>query len=118
MQACKWGVWQNEGLNLWHHIRLTSHITYSPPFSWAGVYTGGYLVTRNGAMRLLENLPVTSNIDTWVSMLGFYGSINIYLRCPELVQQGAESLTARGGPKRDKDDTWIEVKGDNSTHTS
>mmetsp|Transcript_2325 Transcript_2325/g.4285 ORF Transcript_2325/g.4285 Transcript_2325/m.4285 type:complete len:552 (+) Transcript_2325:126-1781(+) len=114
-KPCDWGIWQNEGLNIWHHVRMSDHYTYTPPLSWAGVYTGGYLVTTAGASRIIENLPMTSNIDTWINTLSFYGRINMYLRCPYLVKQGSgdpnmniPSLTGEGGYKWDKD-RWIET---------
>mmetsp|Transcript_13335 Transcript_13335/g.22217 ORF Transcript_13335/g.22217 Transcript_13335/m.22217 type:complete len:478 (+) Transcript_13335:1180-2613(+) len=108
-QACTWGVWQSEGLNLWHPMKLSEHYNYMPPTSWAGVYTGGYLVTTMGAMRILNKLPLTSNIDTWINALAFYNYISLYVRCPGLVTQGSAmegmqipSLTAEAGPKYDK----------------
>mmetsp|Transcript_2441 Transcript_2441/g.3020 ORF Transcript_2441/g.3020 Transcript_2441/m.3020 type:complete len:256 (-) Transcript_2441:134-901(-) len=108
-KACTWGVWQSEGLNLWHPMKLSEHYNYMPPTSWAGVYTGGYLVTTMGAMRILNKLPLTSNIDTWINALAFYNYISLYVRCPGLVTQGSAmegmqipSLTAEAGPKYDK----------------
>mmetsp|Transcript_6026 Transcript_6026/g.14555 ORF Transcript_6026/g.14555 Transcript_6026/m.14555 type:complete len:581 (-) Transcript_6026:83-1825(-) len=112
-KVCNWGVWQNEGLNLWHHMKMNQQYRYNPPFSWSGVYSGGYLVTTNGAMRLLDNLPLTSNIDTWINMLAFFGKINMYIRCPHLVYQGTESLTAEGGKKYEQS-YWDVIFGTSS----
>mmetsp|Transcript_12127 Transcript_12127/g.18098 ORF Transcript_12127/g.18098 Transcript_12127/m.18098 type:complete len:196 (+) Transcript_12127:1061-1648(+) len=98
-KVCEWGVWQNEGLNIWHNMRLIDKYIYIPPLTWPGVYTGGYLISTRGAMRILDKLPLTSNIDTWVNQLSFFGSINMMVRCPALVRQGSSSETARGGPK-------------------
>jgi len=114
-KVCHWGVWQNEGLNPWHHIKLSDHYTYTPPLSWAGAYTGGYLVTTRGAMRILNELPMTSNIDTWLNKLAFLNKITMYIRCPELMVQGSaagvvKSETARGGPKHERG-SFIDVPG-------
>jgi len=101
-RVCEGGVWQSEGINLWHPIKASEHYAFSPPSAWSGIYTGkyliikmmrtfsftnnyslgGYLVTTKGAMRILQNLPMTSNIDTWINVLAFYNRLTLSVRCP------------------------------------
>eukprot|EP00472_Partenskyella_glossopodia_P007417 CAMPEP_0197533368 /NCGR_PEP_ID=MMETSP1318-20131121/43278_1 /TAXON_ID=552666 /ORGANISM="Partenskyella glossopodia, Strain RCC365" /LENGTH=192 /DNA_ID=CAMNT_0043090251 /DNA_START=792 /DNA_END=1370 /DNA_ORIENTATION=- len=126
--TCKANVLQNEGLGLFHPIKLTEHMVHIPFGVWSGVYAGAYTVSVQGAHAVLGNLPVTSNIDTWYDSSAFYGRLQQLVRCPEgLVMQGSiskwskkfnvTSLVAREGAKYDKGG-WVDNFSKNKAKTA